>query len=53
MIPDRPVISKALFKKLVREDVIANKGKFKYTSKRTAITEYYDRFVFVKEEFEI
>lgn len=51
MIPDKPVISKALFKKLVREDVIVKSGKFKYATGRS--TTYYDRFVFVKEEFDI
>lgn len=51
MIPDSPVISKALFKKLVREDVIVKRGKFKCTTKWT--TTYYDRFVFVKEEFDL
>lgn len=51
MIPDSPVISKALFKKLVREDIIVKKGKFKRTSKWT--TTYYDRFEFVKEEFDL
>lgn len=51
MIPNKPVISKALFKKLVREDVIVKKGNFVYHTPHT--TTRYDRFVFVKEEFDL
>lgn len=51
MITDSPVISKALFKKLVKEDVIVKKGHFVYSTRYT--TTRYDRFVFVKEEFDL
>ena len=51
MIPDKPVISKALFKKLVRENVIVKKGYFTYCTRYR--TTRYDKFVFVKEEFDI
>ena len=51
MIDDKPSISKALFKKLVREDVVVKRGYFKSSFKELDLR--YDRFVFVKEEFDI
>lgn len=51
MIDDKPTISKALFKKLVREDVVVKRGYFKSSFKELNLR--YDRFVFVKEDFDI
>ena len=51
MIDDKPSISKALFKKLVREDVVVKRGYFKSSFKELDLR--YDRFVFVKENFKI
>lgn len=51
MIDDKPTISKALFKKLVREGVVVKRGYFKSSFKELDL--HYDRFVFVKEEFNI
>ena len=43
-----PVISKALFKKLVKEGVVEKRGHIIGASLTS-----YDRFVFVKEEFDL
>lgn len=51
MIGDKPTISKALFKKLVKENVVVKKGYFKSSFKELNL--HYDRFVFVKEEFDL
>ena len=51
MIGDKPTISKALFKKLVREDVVVKRGYFKPSFKELDLR--YDRFVFVKEDFDL
>lgn len=51
MIDGKPTISKALFKKLVRENVVVKRGYFKSSFKELNL--HYDRFVFVKEEFDL
>lgn len=51
MIGDKPPISKALFKKLVREDVVVKRGYFNSSFKELNLR--YDRFVFVKEDFDL
>lgn len=51
MLPESPVISKALFKKLVKEGVVEKRGHF--MSKTGCALLNCDRFVFVKEEFDI
>lgn len=50
MIDDKPTISKTLFKKLVRENVVVKRGYFEPSFKELGL---YDRFVFVKEEFDL
>lgn len=51
MVENKPTISHALFKKLVKEDVVVKTGYFKSSFKELDLK--YDRFVFVKEEFDI
>lgn len=51
MVENKPTISHALFNKLVKEDVVVKTGYFKSSFKELDVK--YDRFVFVKEEFDL